>query len=82
MKQEKQELESRRHKLDALKLQIDKGEVSASNQTIDYEMIDRYDDERGSLNSAYTAHQVHVDYYQQQVQARKNYLLTHCTSSR
>ncbi|HMA74649.1 MAG TPA: hypothetical protein VKP67_24635 [Xanthobacteraceae bacterium] len=80
------ELERRSDALDSLKLQIDTSTVNQySDQTaIDRynAMVSRYNAQLTLLKRDYSSHQTRIDIYNQQVQARNNYLLTHCRRSR
>lgn len=82
--QEEQELKRRGDVLDSLKVQIDTSGVTQypSQASIDRynAMISQYNAQLTSFRTDYSSHQSRVNVYNQQVQARNNYLLTHCRS--
>jgi hypothetical protein len=82
--QEEQELKRRGDVLDSLKVQIDTSGVTqySSQASIDRynAMISQYNAQLTSFRADYSSHQSRVNVYNQQVQARNNYLLTHCRS--
>jgi hypothetical protein len=86
LNQEEEELKRRGDVLDSLKAQIDTSGITqySDQASIDryYAMVAQYNAQLGSLRADYSSHQARIETYNQQVQARNNYLLTHCRSSR
>ncbi len=84
--QEEEELKRRSDALDSLKLQIDTSGVTqySGRGSIDRynAMVSRYNSLLTSFKADYSSHQTRIDIYNQQVQARNNYLLTHCRRGR
>lgn len=80
--QEEEGLKHRSDALGSLKLQIDKSGVTQYSDQASIDsynaMVSRYNAQLMSLKADYSSHQARIDIYNQQVQARNNYLLTHC----
>jgi len=83
---EKEEMKSRSDQLDSLKLKIDTSGVTSYSDQAEIDrynaMVARYNRQLTSWKADYMAHQARIDTYNQQVQARNNYLLTNCRRSR
>jgi len=84
--QEEEELKRGSDALDSLKLQIDTSRVNQYSDQVSIDrynaMISRYNAQLTSLKRDYSSHQIRIDIYNQQVQGRNNYLLTHCRRNR
>lgn len=84
--QEEESLRRKNAALDSLKAQIDSSSVNQYSDQFAIDnyngMVSRYNAQVASLKSEYAAHQTKVDIYNQQVEARNNYLQTHCRRSR
>jgi hypothetical protein len=83
---EEAELKRRSDALDPLKLQIDTSMVTQYSDQASIDrynaMVSRYNAQLSSLKVAYSSHQTRVDIYNQQMQARNDYLLAHCRRNR
>lgn len=86
LNQEEEELKRRGDALDSLKVQIDTSGVTQYSDQASIDrynaMVSQYNTQLRSLRADYSSHQARIGIYNQQVQARNNYLLTHCRSSR
>jgi len=86
LNQEEEELRRRGDAVDSLKSQIDASGVTQYSDQASIDrynaMVSRYNAQLTSLRADYSSHQTRVGIYNQQVQARNNYLLTHCRRGR
>ncbi len=83
---EQQQLERQRDALNSLKLQIDLSGVTQYSDQASINsyniLVSQYNEQLSSFKAGSLSYQTRVDTYNQQVQARNNYLLTHCRRSR
>ncbi len=84
--QEEDELKRRSDTLDTLKFQIDTSGVTQYSEQYAIDnynsMVQRYNAQLTSFRTDYASHQTRIDIYNQQVQARNDYLQTHCRRRR
>jgi hypothetical protein len=86
LEQEGEELKRRRDTLDSLKMRIDMSGVTQQSPqpAIDRynAMISQYNVQLTSFKTDYASHQARLDTFNQKVDARNNYLTTHCRRAR
>lgn len=84
--QEEDDLKRKSTSLESLKAQIDSSGVNGYSDQYAIDnynaMVSRYNAELSAFRSEYTSHQTRVDIYNQQVQARNDYLEAHCRRNR